>query len=289
MSDKSIFLKNIEGADWYYSKLRDSKEEAEEREYVEQSWALYKPFCPDSNFRNKLAEDMYPTLWHLHLARLFLDHDFEVLPTEDAEPDLCLVIGGKRVWVEAVCAKPGNGPDAVRVAPRGVGAVPEREIVLRLTNALHEKASQHRDFFVHGRGKGDSYAIALSSGLVPLSDLHDGVTNIEKVLFGIGDFYWQVSTESGEVTKTGYLERSSVTKRSGAEVSTSFFGDRSNSHVSAVLFSHHHFRNNWNLQGKDLILIHNPLADTPMSKKLLPFGKAVAIQDGTLKRQGFDS
>lgn len=271
MNPHSIFLSSPQDPDPYYLKLRDSKDKSSERAYVEQSWSIYKSFCPDQGFINQFAKDPFSSLWHLHLARLLLDSGIKLLKTCDAQPDLCLKIQGKRTWIEVVCTKSGDGADAVRVAPSGVGAVPERQIILRITNALQQKVNQHCDFLTTGAGRGDRYIVALSSGLVPLAELNCGVTNIEKILFGIGNPQWELNMESFEVTSFGYQERQSITKASGATVPTNFFKDDVNIIVSGVLFSPYVFCNHWNCGGNDLLLIRNPQARYPLPDQIFSF------------------
>jgi hypothetical protein len=131
---------------------------------------------------------------------------------------------------------------------------------------------------------GDAYVIALSSGLVPDAMLSGELSFAEQVLFGLGDGYWQVNIDSGEVVDSGFHQRLKITKRSGATVNTAIFGVPENSFVNGILYTHHHFLNNWHMKGKDFRLVLNPLATNQVELDSLPARYVSRVSDGYLHR-----
>lgn len=282
-SGSSFFLP---GSDYKsdYKFFRDNERDGDVREAMEVMWKAYQPYCPEHDFRTKATDDIYAAAWHLHLASILLHHNFELVKTDGVGPDLCVVFQDKRIWIEAVSVNSGNGPDAVRVAPSGVSGLPTREILLRVRNGFEEKARQHQRWLSKPEVINDPYVIAINYGLVPMGDIGYGISNIERMLFGLGDFYWTVNPETGETMAGGYKQQTSISKRSGSPVSTNCFRDATYARISAVMDTPQHILNSWNRWGRDITLCHNPFARVPLNKRCFGFGQERWVEEDNLVR-----
>lgn len=100
-----------------YISVRDDPHRAHVRERIEQLWARYRPYCPDRHFLMEARRAFHARTWEMYLAVTLLQHGFELERAPPAGPDILFTLGGRRVWVEAVTAERGTGPDAVEASP----------------------------------------------------------------------------------------------------------------------------------------------------------------------------
>ncbi|MCH7761398.1 hypothetical protein IIA15_08400, partial [candidate division TA06 bacterium] len=88
---------------------------------------------------------------------------------------------------------------------------------------------------------------------------------------------------SGEIINESYAKRESILKTSGTEIPTTLFIDNDYQRISAVMFSPHWISNNWNQNGSDIIIVHNPNATNPLPLGMFQFGVEKWVEDGELK------
>ena len=79
-------------------------------EHLERYWRTYQPYAsPDFQYQ-LLADDdkFYSLTWELMLGATLLEKGYHLEPSiNDKRPDLCLMLEGKRLWIE--CYLPTGG------------------------------------------------------------------------------------------------------------------------------------------------------------------------------------
>src|SRR5262245_5940459 len=91
-----------------YLNLREGKFATERtlRAQLQTMWDRYEPYA-DPDFRNGFARDPDARFWEMYLGGALLDSGKTLLPATERKsaaglPDLCVVDGGRRIWIEAV-------------------------------------------------------------------------------------------------------------------------------------------------------------------------------------------
>jgi hypothetical protein len=105
-------------------------------------------------------------------------------------------------------------------------------------------------------------------------------------VFPIGETVMIVTPYSAEPPRVEIPPRFAVTKKRGAEVSTTLFLEPRSASVSGVLFASQLV---WNLQKsaeKDLGLVHNPRAAAPLPRRGLPVRCELWVENDELRREG---
>ncbi|RYZ68035.1 MAG: hypothetical protein EOP08_01455 [Proteobacteria bacterium] len=110
--------------------------------------------------------------------------------------------------------------------------------------------------------------IAVGQGAIKDSDLHDMHHPLmAKAVFPIGEPVWMVPIGDGrQKTRVEVPRREEITKSNGAVVKTTLFLDPASSPLSGVMYARDHVHNlAWDAE-RDLGLIHNPSATTPLAR-----------------------
>ena len=119
-------------------------------EHMERYWRTYQPFASPKFQQHLLADDgkFYSLTWEMILGAILLGKGYQLERSiDDDRPDLCLILEGKRIWIE--CCLPTGGdplkPDSVTetVADGEFRKVDPDKSVLRCTQALSRKKKQH--------------------------------------------------------------------------------------------------------------------------------------------------
>jgi hypothetical protein len=100
----------------------------------------------------------------MYLACALSEIGFAVRREKDG-PDFWIEDGKGRIWIEAIAPEPGDSakPDCVPEPPiNQVSNTPVRQIVLRLTSAIHDKQQKFTQYRASGLiGENDRCVIAL--------------------------------------------------------------------------------------------------------------------------------
>jgi hypothetical protein len=225
-----------------YERLRDEYPNTHivnRRKFFNELWNEYEPFAPQ-DFPNKLQREFHQRWWEMYLfvSLRHLDITPSCFSVDDGEgPDIAIDIGGQKVFIEAVAPTVGTKSDKVPdPIEDGVADFPERECLLRLTQALTYKRDIICKYMKKGVITTDAcIIIALSaSDLNQFGTLLDGVhPALLSVLAGAGPL---VVTSGGQ--KPPYSSRRSDVKRdSGNPVNTALFEKPEFSIISGVLYS----------------------------------------------------
>lgn len=210
-------------------------------------------------------------------------------------PDLLVLSGNRKVWVESICPEPAGVPDAwLNIQPNTVGDFPHQAILLRWTSAVKEKAEKLLGSF-DGQTPGylakgvvapsDAYVIAVNGCRLrhgPFSALL-GISQFPfaaEAVLPIGPYQLQINRETAKVVERGHQVRFHVEKPNKALVPTSMFLDPKFAAVSAI----------WavELDGTSAVgnhepsaVVHNPLATSPVPIGFLNADdEYVAVKDG---------
>lgn len=249
-----------------YTRLRDWTDPASEerRAFFEALWAEYAPFAPPNYLKN-LQIAFHQRWWEMYLTVVLVRLGFAVQPNPaDAGPDVHLVVDGAQVFVEAVAPEVGTRSDRVPdPVHHGVVPFPERECLLRLTQALTEKAGRFRKYVHGGVVPGDACRIIAvsASNLNQFGSLLDGTRPAPLlVLAGAGPLELTIGGRAPpRSSRRGILMRDS-----GSSVRGALFDDPEFSIVSGVLYSPVDL---WNApldSRATLSLFVNPRANVPV-------------------------
>lgn len=231
------------------------------------------------------------------LAERLSDKTFPARSKRGQGPDLLVIDGGRKVWIEVICPEPVRLPVTwLNIEPGKVGRFPHQEILLRWTGAVKEKTEKllgSADGKVEGYIKkgvvaaNDAYVIAINGCRLrhgPFSALL-GISQFPfaaEAVFPIGPYQLQINKKTLKVVERGHQVRFHIEKPNGALVPASTFLDARFSAVSAI----------WavELDGSSTIgnlepttVIHNPLATNPV-----PFGFLNADDEYVAVKSGDD-
>lgn len=256
------------------------------------------PYCHAKSFRGNALGDFHAAIWEMYLACVMLNHDLPLAkPPAVGAPDIRLAVTPRTVWVEANAPDRGAGDNRVerKIRQTGDGGkwalyTPDRDgMMLRYTNAIHEKQKKIDRYLEDGTVSGDEpVVVAINGGLLPDASQGDfEIPDIAKCLYGLGEEYVSIPVGGGGEPKQGIHPRPSITNARGAEVSLRGFIDGDYSRVAGVLYAPYAI---WNAvppwkssaPGDEFIFVHNASAETPAPHGVFPFGREWVPQDGQL-------
>lgn len=214
-------------------------------EHMESLWRIYRPFASPDFQHQMLADNdkFYSLTWELILGAKLLEKGYHLERSiNDARPDLCLIWEGKRVWIE--CCLPTGGdpskPNSVTDPPYDGEfhkACPDKS-VLRCTQVLSEKKQQHLRWIEKGVcNQDDPFLIAINGCNLKLKIYNSSLPQILRALYATGDMYAVIDPKDTEYRNSGYLFQPKIDKSETTSISTTFFLEKENSHISGVLFS----------------------------------------------------
>jgi hypothetical protein len=214
-------------------------------EHMESHWRIYQPFASPNFQYQILADDdkFYSLTWELMLGAKFLENGYRLKPSiNDKRPDLCLMLEGRRIWIE--CCLPTGGdpskPNSVTEIPCDGEAhevYPDKS-VLRCTQVLSEKKQQHLKWIEKGVcDENEPFLIAINGRNLKLQIYNSSLPQILRALYGTGDMYVVFDSKDAEYRESGYHFNPRIDKSETASIPTTFFLEKENSHISGVLCS----------------------------------------------------
>jgi hypothetical protein len=217
-------------------------------EHMERYWRTYQPFAsPDFQYQ-LLADDnkFYSLTWELMLGATLLEKGYHLEPSmNDKRPDLCLILEGKRIWIECCLPTGGDPSKPSSVTETVLTSAGEFEFhdvdpnksVLRCTQILSEKKQQHLRWIAKGVCNQDEpFLIALNGLNLQLGIFNSSLPEILRALYATGDMYDVFDPKDSEYRESGYHFKPKIDK-SETPISTTFFLEKDNRHISGVLFS----------------------------------------------------
>lgn len=256
--------------------------------YAQELWELTEPYL-DEDRPGAAARAFHAVVWEMYLVAALMDRGHIVMPRagrrlRDGGPDI--QIGDVDAWVEAVIATAGVGPDAVPPLnddpDSPASEVPDREILLRITNAIDEK---WRKYLGYRRGEivrgAEPFVIAINGGQLPTFALEAMVPRIARAVFGIGPLVISFDRETLAPVGEHFAPMPNVTKQSGSAVGTTHFRDATYSGISAVVWGTASVWNRPGFFGRDLIVVHNPYAANRLPRGWFREGMEYWAENGT--------
>jgi hypothetical protein len=288
-NNKSFFCDDNNVKDRSYKFIRYGKEDHHQkaRQFVEEQWQIYKPYA-EPDFIDKSKEDFHAKTWEMYLGCIFLNHRFSLQKKTKTEgPDLCILIGDRKLWIEAVAPTSGVGDNRISDAEEGVAyKVPVDKIILRFRGAIEEKYRKYMDYrnnrVVEPK---DFYVIAVNGGRVNHSIQEQVIPFIVKSVLPFGNLTLSIGIDSGKIVNSYYEYRGSITTFKGGSVSTNIFQNGYYEGISAVLYSCANVVDRPKQIGIEIKYVHNPLAKNKLSLGIFSFGTEWWVEGENLKRK----
>jgi hypothetical protein len=283
----SFFLPG-DASDVGYLATRDHPRGRAAKELCESLWALYAPLA-DPHFREDARTNFLQRFWEMYLAVALKHHGMTLTRYGNEGPEFYAESGGRRIWIEAIAPRQGEGPDRVPEVTFGAVIaeyVPVEKILLRFTSALAAK----RERYVAAVKKGiilpqDAYVLALNSRGIPRADISDGVPYFVQAFLPFGPVTVIVDTNTLGITETFRAYRPSVRKANSAAVSTRTFLDPESGFCSAVLHSSVDCANHPSELGGDFVVLHNPQAVVPINANVFGWCEQLYLRENQLHRE----
>ena len=250
--------------------------ERELRDTLERLWAVYQPFA-DPNFVAEFAREQDSRFWEMYFANQLLDAGKTLLPTAErsrrgGQPDVCVVDGDRRIWIEAIAPDIGDdGRDQVR-GPipinegGGLAPAPTRQVQPRTTSALWTKTQKIGQYIRDGVIGADEVAlVAIGAGRFGLYASEHPVPTVLSSVFPIGPEVVTVDLTRNEIVDQRF-EPSFHIERAGGQIPRTAFLDERFRAVSGVVWSRASI-GNMSRAERPLSLVHNPLASVAMAER----------------------
>lgn len=267
-----LFEDDYPGADQGYVNLKSQEYEAEREMHgaLQALWERYEPFA-ENDFRRQFAAEPQARFWEMFLACALLDAGHRLVPFGDrrggGQPDICIVEGDRRIWIEAIAPKPGNGRDAIRLAqnrpaddePRvKTFAAPEREVALRIVGALKTKTDKVREYRQKNViAEDEPCLVAIGGAEFGIYAQERPLPAMPSAILPIGPLAATIDRESGEVVAVGY-RRSDTIDRTGADpIPRTALLDDYFVGISAVIWSRVTI-GNMSRAERPMSVVHNP-------------------------------
>lgn len=255
------------------------------KQRFEELYKIYEPYA-DRHFLTEVKKNFHQRTWEMYLACALIANGVRI-SSSNKGPDIKISQGNQTIWIECIAPASGSGPDRVPdVQTEGLHSVPEDEMVLRLSAALKEKFTKYQEYLRKGIvAPNDIFIIAINRGNFDFPDTDAPL--IFKCLFSLGHLTLSMdfSPEKGETIGTPYShysQRIKLIKKQGGSVPMNFFGDTTHAGISAVIYSKEFVLRHPGCLGDDCILVHNPLATTPLSPESFPFFTQHQVQGDEL-------
>jgi hypothetical protein len=259
----------VSGAtDNLYCNLRECRDAAA---YAQRVWEIAEPYL-DEGRPAAASSAFHSVVWEMYLVAALLDRGHAVTQREkrrvrNGGPDI--QIGSVDAWVEAVIATSGIGRDAVppldTKPDSAMRDVPDREILLRITNAIDEKWRKFQAYRADDIVRAtEPFVIAINGAALPNSRLEVVVPRIARAVFGIGALVLTIDRETLRPVSEHFAAMPTVAKMSGNTVETTHFRDSSYAGISAVMWGAVDVLNRPDFFGREIVVVHNPYAANPL-------------------------
>ncbi len=176
--------------------------------------------------------------------------------------------------VRGIAATAGKGQDAVPGYFLEDAPVPDDAFKLRLTPAVPEKFLKHQDYLSKGLvPASEPFVIAVNGGAVPYVYQEVGFLPEYRAPFPFGPEAIRFDLRTNTFGDSYFTYQAAVKKKSGAVRSRPPFLSRKNPVASTVLYSTAEAFNCGGVLGSELMLVHNPLATSPLPRGYLRIGR----------------
>ncbi len=257
----------------------------ERRKVLDRAYNECKPFL-DDGFLNEVSRPgkFMDRLWELALCSILLHKGYTLekwVKTNKPRPDFCVLLNGKKVWVEATCPDLGD-VDSVAPPPILVPGVIHTETIdiakdirpraLRASSALSKKFAKRKDYLSGGHmNEEDAYIIAINTHRITR---HADSMLEELVLYGMG--LHQINVRTGESWREWKPETFKKGEVGEVPVTMAYFLRPEYKTISGVIFHSKWFEfdSDWKNSLADSATIYfNEDTKVPLVKGEFSFGK----------------
>ena len=275
------------------------------KNFLEELWTKYSPFVTDHRrFIAGMKDQPFTRIWEMYLGCALSECGVVLEPKGEAGPDIKL--SRPRAWVEAVVSTDGrkaglNDQPTSRVPEVLLhesmwGGPPEDHIIWRWATSIDEKRKKFKRYLDKGVVNHDeACVIGLNVHKTSFAQFdHQHTENhiplIAKVLFGYGNcVVLQHHDRKGSrppisIGGFHYQFRPRIFNATPTDI---FFQDESSA-ISALIVCKEGFWS-WHHRipkslSENFIVIHNPLAKTPLPRKWLRSGHEFWIEHGQMHK-----
>lgn len=230
------------------------------RELFENLYKIYKDHA-DTHFLQNIKHQFHERTWEMYVGCSLLSKGIDFV-SNDEGPDFLIENHDKKIWIECVTCKEGNGND--KVPPFLYGSfqsVPENEMCMRIANAIQKKYSDYSKKFLNKIvSPEDIYIIAVNSGALPFPD--GAIPLILRCLFAVGHMTITFPRDGSESVHY-WSQIRSLKKKNGSEVPMDFFLNKEHVGISGALYCGNNVLNHAYPIGSDILGINNPIANQP--------------------------
>jgi hypothetical protein len=263
-----------------YLNLRAAQHPNEQiiKDELEAMWVRFEPYA-ETNFAVEFAHDPDARFWEMYLGCILLDEGKTIeRPAHrcigQGNPDFCVIDGERRIWIEAIAPTRGTiGEDQVpelAMAENGErseehGWQPLRQVHLRITSALREKARKLQEQYVANGviGEQDIYLVAINGGRFALQAGGWDFPTALSAVYPIGDEFVSINRDTHRIVGHGHHRSGLIERAAGAIDRTAFF-DEQYAQVSGLIWSRASI-GTASRTARPLSLIHNYVARNPLA------------------------
>jgi hypothetical protein len=262
----------------------------ERRRVLDEAYNICKDYL-DDGFVNEICKygKFMDRLWELSLCSILIHKNYTLekwTKTNKPKPDFCILLNGKKIWVEAVCPDVGD-IDPVSPPPVLIPGVIHGETVdistdirpraLRASSAFIKKVAKREEYIKGGlMAQDEPYIIAINTHRITR---HSDTMIEELMLYGMG--LHQVNLKTGVGSRQWRPETIKIAEEKEVPIPMAYFLRPEYKIISAVIFHGKWFE--FEPQWKDLLadsttIYFNEGAHIPIEKDVFPFGKRKYIE-----------
>lgn len=281
-----FFFDDSEAIDRAYINIRDGLPwdlpEYTARMHVEELYQETRNLLDKKKFYSQRLTDFFACYAEMYFASTFMSRCGHEL-THPSNEGLDFFIPKFNCWLEVVKATNGETllPDSIpEINMDNCQGYPEAQVILRLTNAIHNKwCKTKKDIKKMLVKPNQPVVICISGGELdekfPMYHA-GGYPQIVKAVLPVGDTKFWLSRGSKKLISREINYQASIDKSNGASIHKEFFLDKKYSDISAVIYSFAHAGMPSPLRksqrGCDFFTVHNPLATNPLPQGFINCG-----------------
>jgi len=264
----SFFQKRKNNEDQLYSQIRDCSERAEIKKQIECFWKKYRKYAPvsEQRFLSIIQEkgSFKQHWWEMILSVGLLNIGIEIQKKKTEEgPDILidnLIKVSPKIYIEAITPKEGETEDKLPEMKLGVHNLPEKEFLLRLSEAFLKKYDKYK-YYINSNKicENDIYIIAISACNLSQYDSLMDYSCIAplKFLAGAGNLMLSPSGNFFEY-------RPQIKAIRNRLVEMNYFLKKEYNGISAVLYSNKDLLNYPDKPEENFVIVKNPIAKNPI-------------------------
>lgn len=141
-SDKQIqvYINNYTKFDPEYIVQHCYVHRQETKNWIELLWKKYQPYAEPDFLKNLRQPNRFHSFsWHMYLASMLLDKNYNLQKTSISGPDLQIKIENQNIWIEAVATTPGKDKSSGGLPQSGAIYDSINPRIARITNELTKK------------------------------------------------------------------------------------------------------------------------------------------------------